>query len=184
MYWCKRYIALFTSLMLLAMASCKPEASSAGQIRYFDLKGYFESEAARLDKANPTIAKTSIHNSDSETEHVHISDWESELSLFIASDINKASWKTSYKADTSGDFLSYEARDPELRTHDILIKKEGNRIKWILIHNYSKRTVFGKTISETIEKLSYFPDSLYQVQKKQYTRLLGTTIYNIKGIIN
>ena len=184
MYWYKRYLAFLTGIVLLITAGCKPDTSSPGRANYFDLKGYFQEEAARMAKRDPAIVKTSIHNGNSETQHLHIGDWLSEFSLFIASDINKAAWKSSYKADTSGSFISYTARDPDLRTHDILIKKEGIKIKWILIHNYTKRSVFGKNLSETIEKLSYFPDSLYQVQRKQYTRMLGTNIYNIKGLIN
>ena len=88
MYWYKRYLAFLTGLVVLMTAGCKPDTSSPGRANYFDLKGYFQAEAARMAKRDPAIVKPSIHNGNSETQHLHISDWQSEFSLFIASDIN------------------------------------------------------------------------------------------------
>ncbi len=184
MYWCKHYFLVFTGLFVLVLFSCKPGTNTANGAKYFDLRGYFQSEATRLSRSNPRIAKTSVHNGDSETKQIQITDWEAELKLFAESDINKPNWRLSYSADTSGDFLIYKAKDPKLLTRDIIVKKEGNKVKWVLIHNYSISTVFGKKLNENIEKLSYFPDSIYLIQKKQFTRVLGTNIYSIKGAFN
>jgi hypothetical protein len=183
MYWFKKYLSLALLPGLLAIISCK-SGSTTGTTKFFDLKAYFKSEAARLAKSNPLITKTAIHNGESEKLKERIKNWDSELNLFADADINKPAWSMRYKVDSSGSFLIYKANDPKLKTQDIIIKRENGKIKWILIHNYTKSTILGKTLYETIEKLSYFPDSLYQIQKKQYTRTLGYDIYSVKGAFN
>ncbi|MBS1529237.1 MAG: hypothetical protein JSU01_02925 [Bacteroidetes bacterium] len=186
MYWCKRYLATVIGLSaLLYLASCKKDSSAAKDtMKFFDLKGYFESEAARLSKQNPDIDKTAIYNHQTEEQKVHIANWKSELSMFSESDINKPAWRLSYDVQSSEGFITYKAKDPALKTQDITIKKDGDKVRWILIINHTRSAIFTKTLSETVEKLSYFPDSLYHVQKKQYTRFLGINTYNVTGKFN
>lgn len=186
MYWCKRYFAAIAGLtLLLCIASCKKDNNATKETaKFFDLKGYFASEAARLGKLNPGVDKTAVYNHQTEEQKVHIDNWASELSMFSESDINKPAWRLSYNVQSSDGFITYKAKDPELKTRDITIKKDGGKIKWILIINHTRSTIFTKTLYETVEKLSYFPDSLYRIQKKQYTRLLGINTYNVKGKFN
>jgi hypothetical protein len=185
MYWCKRYSPVVTGLLLLNIVSCKQD-SSANKIpmQFFDLKGYFSGEAARLAKLNPEISKTAVYNKQPETQKVHIANWSNELSMFTESDINKPAWRASYDVQSSDGFITYKAKDPELKTQDIVIKKNGNKIKWIFIYNHVRRTLFNMMLFESKETLTYFPDSLYQVQKRQATRVLGINTYNVKGVLN
>ncbi|HVV56652.1 MAG TPA: hypothetical protein VHC47_15060 [Mucilaginibacter sp.] len=149
-------------------------------MKYFDLKGYFLADSARLTKLNPLITKTVTHNNDTETKKVHIKDWGAELSLFTESDINKPAWRADYNIQQSGDFLIYKAKkNTDLKTRDIIIKKTGDKIKWILIFNHTQNILY-----ESEEKLSYFPDSLYIIRKLQRVRFLGLQKYTIKGVFN
>jgi hypothetical protein len=185
MYWYKlpyiKFALLIPSLiLLLGFQSCNRDSGkSSTDKNYFDLKGYFKADSIRLTKLNPLINKTVVHNKVSETKKVHIPNWGTELSLFTGSDINKPAWKASYKVQETDNFLIYKAKDPQLKTRDIIIKREGNKIKWILIFNHTKNVLY-----ETVEKLSYFPDSLYLIQKTQRVRVLGTDTYSIKGSFN
>jgi len=186
MYWCKTYLAALIGLNLFfCLASCKKDSSAAKDTRkFFDLKGYFAAEAARLNKLNPVVDKAAIYNYQTEKQKVHIGNWASELSMFSESDINKPAWRLSYDVQSSDGLITYKAKDPALKTQDITIKKNGDKIQWIMIINHSKSTVFSKKLYETLEKLSYSPDSAYHIQKMQYTRLLGINHYNIKGKFN
>lgn len=182
MYWynptCKRLILLLTCL--LALQACKKDSAAARDtMKYFDLKGFFRTDSLRLSKADPLVNKTVVHNKTSENKKVHIHDWGNELSLFTGSDINKPAWKESYTVQADTNFLIYKAKDPTLKTRDIIIKKDGDKVKWILIFNHTKNILY-----ETQEKLSYFPDSLYIIQKAQRVRLLGTDDYKITGAFN
>jgi hypothetical protein len=167
-------------LLFSGIQSCKSDGGNDGKgIKYFDLKGYFKADSARLTKLNPLINKTVVNNTASETKKVHIPNWGTELSLFTESDINKPAWKTSYTVQATPDFLIYKAKDPALTTRDIIIKRDGAKVKWILIFNHTKNLLY-----ETEEKLSYFPDSLYSIIKIQRVKLMGTDTYKIRGSFN
>jgi hypothetical protein len=186
MYWYslsyKKFVFLLPGfiLLLVCVQSCKHDSGdNVLNVQFFDLKGYFKADSVRLTKLNPLVNKTVIHNNVTETKKVRIPNWGTELSLFTQSDINKPAWKASYLVQSTDDFLIYKAKDPALKTRDIIIKRNGNKIKWILIFNHTKNILY-----ETVEKLSYFPDSLYLIEKTQRVRLLGTDQYKIKGSFN
>ena len=176
----KRFSILISCLILLAcIQSCKHNTENRHDLQFFDLKGYFKADSVRLTKLNPLINKTVVHNAATETKKVHIPNWGTELSMFSGSDINKPAWQASYSVQSSDDFLIYKAKDPSLKTRDIIIKKEAGKVKWILVFNHTKNLLY-----ETVEKLSYFPDSLYLIEKTQRVRLLGTDKYKITGVFN
>ncbi|WP_462266220.1 hypothetical protein [Mucilaginibacter sp.] len=164
------------------MQSCKPDIKETGvSIQYFDLKGYFKGDSARLSRLHPVVTKTVAQNHQEETQRVTIKNWGEELSLFSQSDINKPAWRQSYSVTTSPAFTIYTATDPKLITRKIVLSRDSitHKIKWILINNYTKNLLYT-----SVEKLTYFPDSLYQIEKRQHIRLLGTNLYLIKGKIN
>jgi hypothetical protein len=184
MYWyssSKKFILFITGfVLLLGIAACRRDSgASANTMTFFDIRGYFRADSTRLTKLNPLISKTVVHNKVSETKKLHIPNWGTELSLFTESDINKPAWKSSYTIQTENGLLIYRAKDPLLKTQEIVIKREGDRVKWILIFNHTKNILY-----ETAEKLSYFPDSLYLIQKSQKVRLLRKDIYRISGTFN
>ncbi|MDB5002407.1 MAG: hypothetical protein JWQ34_632 [Mucilaginibacter sp.] len=187
----RKAVAVYLIISFIAfLTSCKPDNIQTAP-KYFDIKGYFHADSLRLTKLNHLTLKTVRHNGVSETKKVHINNWGSELSLFINSDINKPAWRDSYNIQDSGDALIYRAKTFDLKTQLIIITKNGDKIKWILIYNSTKNTLY-----HTTETLSYYPDSLYIIQKFQqislfgdnrYTRkigLLAPNNYTIKGSLN
>jgi|ERR1700761_2152518 len=186
MYWCKKsFLFIIGFILLQNMLSCKTDSrAGTDTVKFFDLKGYFTAESARLTKLNPVINKTAVFNNYTQTKKLHIQNWSNELSSFIESDINKPAWRTSYNVQATDNLLIYRAKDSSLKTREIIIKKEGDKIKWILIFNHPKSKLVNKTLSETLEKLSYFPDSLYLIRRKQTVRLLGTNNYTVQGLFH
>jgi len=183
MFWYKRYIAV-GSAVLFTLASCRPQGGIANNAKFFDLKAYFKSEATRLAKSDPLVAKTAIQNRESETLREHIRNWDSELSLFAAADINKPAWTKSYRVSEAGEITTYSALDSNLKTQSIVIKKQGDKVKAIFIYNHVRKTLFGKVLNESHENLAYVPDSVYRIQKRQFTRALGFNNYYIKGLFD
>jgi hypothetical protein len=211
MYWCKQtkkqrsstaplsrgeFFAQAIAFLLLMfcslLPSCKPDNIQTGaDLKYFDIKGFFTADTARLRKLNHITHKTVYHNGNSETKDVRITNWGLELSLFSQSDINKPAWRDSYIITKTESVEIYRAKDPDLKTQEITIKREGNKVKWIMIKNSTKNMLY-----QTKERLSYFPDSLYIIQKDQqiclfgdnrYTRkiaLLSPNQYAVKGSLN
>ncbi|MEO8793902.1 MAG: hypothetical protein ABI390_00475 [Daejeonella sp.] len=165
-------------LILAFLVGCKSETPKKNTPDvYFDLKTYFENEAARLQSVNPAIEKTVSRNSVKQNKKIANIDWKAELSLFTASDINKPSWKDSYQKIQNDSGLIYKALDSALRTREIEIYKtnEGT-IKAIKIQNQTVNRLY-----QSFENLLYIPDSLYQVNKKQHVLIIGENDYLIKG---
>ena len=161
--------------------SCKPDNLKQGAVKeYFDIKGYFEKNAARLKKQHPAITKTVVHNGTSETKKVEISNWGEELALFIESDINKPAWSGSYAKQDSAGAIIYVANDAELKTRRITIDKaKDGHIKQIAIYNQISNALYN-----TRETLKYFADSAYTIEKYQKVKLLGANSYKVTGKFN
>lgn len=180
MYWYKGGIKrlLIVGLLFACIASCRPDVKEGKDSQtYFDIKGFFESDAARLSRQHLPVAKTVVHNGVAQTQKVIIANWQREFELFISSDINKPAWSSSYTVQKANGMLVYKAKFPDLKTRSVVIKLVNNKLKWIMIINYTKNMLY-----ENAEKLTYFPDSLYHIQKSQQVRLLGKNLYDIKEV--
>jgi len=180
MFWFKArsrsfIIGVFGLAPSFFLNACKPEVKSNG---LFDLKGYFMQDTARLNRSATTVFKTVTHNGVTESKKVRIGDWGKELSLFIDADINKAAWKNSYKVISEDSLLVYRARDKDLKVRELIIKRDKQKVKYILIYNKTENILYTTT-----QKLSYFPDSLYMIETVQRVRLIGTNFYRIRGVI-
>jgi predicted ribosome-associated RNA-binding protein Tma20 len=183
MYWfnSKKILAVVVCglYFILILPACKPAIQQNASLKYFDVKGFFSRDSARLTKLNSLIFKTVYHNGATESKKVHIDNWGTELGLFSGSDINRPAWVNSYKIINEGNIIIYKAKSPELATQEILIKQINGKVEYMLIYNHSKNLLYTND-----EELTYFPDSLYQINKVQSVRLLGTNKYQIKGFFN
>ncbi len=181
MYWCnyKKHTGLALLCSVLFCTACKPGVKESGAaLKYFDLTGYLSVDTARLNHLNKLVFKTVTHNGNTQSKKVKISDWGRELSLFTASDINKPAWKNSYKVIDEYPLLLYIANDPELKMQKMVIKRDKQQIKWIVIINNTKNLLYSST-----ERLTYYPDSLYLIVKDQHVKLMGNNHYRIEGVI-
>lgn len=181
MYWyktLKQYIS-FTGLSLLLCCgyACKPEIKETGaELKYFDIKEYFKTQADKLQAQNPLVNKSVKHNGTTESKRLSIGNWERELSSFTESDINKPAWKSSYSIDSSANTVTYKAKLPELKTREVVISKKDGKVAGIVIVNDTKNLLYN-----TSERLSYYPDSCYIINKTQTVKVIGANSYEIKG---
>ncbi len=178
MYWCKLIVPGFRFAVLaliLNLLSCKPEVEQR-KASYFSLSSYFLKKAQQYAKADFKVLKTVSRNGDTETKTVKITNWPGELSVFSESDINKPSWRNSYKITVSGKFTIYKALEPDLKTREIILKRENNQLIYMMVFN-----VISNKLFQTKEKLTFYPDSLYIIQRKQNVRFLGVNNYLIEG---
>lgn len=159
--------------------ACSDKSDTQDKPKYFAIKKYFQEEANRLSTTNPTVSKTVAQNNISQQKNIKIDDWESELELFLASDINKPAWRDSYKTISSLSKVEYIAKDKNLRTRKIIILYDlKGKPKQISIYNKTKNTLYNSE-----EKLYYYPDSAYTVQQQQNVLVMGKNSYIISGKI-
>lgn len=169
-------------LILSILGSCTPHAENklrSHEKPYFDIAGYFSKEAKRLQIKKPLIKKMVSKNRESEEKKTRIENWKSEFELFISSDINKPDWLASYTIDSSAQKISYLAKEPKLRTKGIQVYKNKNgHIEKISIENSDKNWLYSSS-----EKLVYYTDSLYKIEKTQSIRLIGINKYTVEGFM-
>lgn len=182
MYWFKSRPGItiaFIMTMAACLPACKPDVKETGaELKYFDIKGFFTADTTRLNKLNNLVLKTVTHNGVTESKKVKIGNWGREFDLFINSDINKPAWENSYQVITSDSSVIYKATDPDLKMREMVVIKVNDKVKWIQIINQTTNLLY-----QTTEKLIYFPDSLYLIEKSQKVSVMGANYYKIKGVI-
>ena len=169
----KKILAVFFFITLLA---CKQpvENKATSKLNYFDVKGYFNKEAARLTKLRPSVWKEVSVNQEKERKIIRISDWQQELAIFVDADINKASWKGNFKVVKTPDSELYTALNEKIPVKRVLIRKENNQVKGLEILIASKNILY--TSQDT---LLYYPGDRYRISKRQKIKLLNTKRYGI-----
>jgi len=145
-------------------------------LTYFDIKGFFKSEASRLSQKEALVIKEISKNGEKESKQLAIKNWDKEFDLFTESDINKPSWIASYEVRTVGDTTTYKALTEDLRTREINLIKSENKVKSITIKNKAINKLY-----ESNEYLSYYPDSIYEIIKDQHVKIIGNNNYKILG---
>ena len=169
---------LISYLLLITSCTNTPKTYEVQNQPYFDIKGYFEEQALKLNAQKPLIYKVVYKGTQKEAKEIKIENWEKELSLFAESDINKPAWRNSYSSERSEDTTVYKALTDDLRTKEIKVVKKGDRVISIYIENGASNALYRSN-----ETLFYLADSLYTITKKQKVRIIGENSYEITGKI-
>jgi hypothetical protein len=103
-----KFPALIFALMAVALMSCEnSEVEGNDEKYYYDLKGFINNQIIVLNEKKPKVSKELTMDGHKEVSTTHDVDWKKELELFIQSDLNKPSYRQSYKV-IRADSLSYE----------------------------------------------------------------------------
>lgn len=153
----KHFLNLFTVCILLFFSACKTEINVEQKQSYFDLTQYFQDEIVSLEKNVVAIDKIITKGNNSENKKIDNIDWEDELNLFVASDINKGAWREAYKVDSviNGEELkvTYQIKENQ----DIAVKKialyfESNNCVVVKILREEQNPLFISKQELTYEK--------------------------------
>lgn len=162
----------------LALFSCnqQKEAEANTSLTYFDVKGYFGKEISRLQHLNPEVDKTVSINGVAENKTAKITDWTKELAIFVNADINKTSWKGSFKATKQDGADIYTSDSKKIPIKKISVMQSGQKVDRIEIIIDNKNILY-----QSQDTLTYYPDSLYMIKKHQKIRLLNEKRYSVIG---
>ena len=161
--------------LVLMTAACQTRPAEVRQNVtsqfFFDLKGYFEKEAERLNAAQPRLKKTVAVNGKSEEKTLTEQDYEKELAVFLNADINRPAWLDQYQIDstlTTGRLQSirYRATSPKLQVQEIRIAFDQGKVSEIIIDKKADNIVAGST-----QHLEYRPETGYQIRSLQETAI-------------
>lgn len=164
-------------LLILFLGACNSTAPKKQlPAKYFDLKGYMAKEVTRLKIMNPEIDKTVTVNKATEQKRLKIADWQKELSMFADADINKSAWQGLFKLTKTKDLETYTSDNEKVPVKVLKIHYKLGKVKEIEVLISNTNSLY--TSNDT---LSYFPDSLYALQKTQHIKLLNEKNYRITG---
>jgi 2-hydroxy-3-keto-5-methylthiopentenyl-1-phosphate phosphatase len=167
---------LFIPVFAIALFSCnqRKEAEANTDLVYFDIKGYFEKEISRLQKLNPVVNKIVSVNGAVESKSSKIADWSKELTIFVNADINKTSWKGSFKTVKQNETEVYTSDSKKIPIKKISVTQHGQQVDKIEIIIDNKNILY-----QSQDTLTYCPDSLYSIKKQQKIRLLKDKKYSV-----
>ncbi len=162
----------------LALFSCnqQKEAEANTSLSYFDVKGYFGKEISHLQQLNPNVDKTVSINGVSEHKTAKITDWTKELAIFVNADINKTSWKGSFKASKQDGADIYTSDSKKIPIKKVSVMQGGEKVDKVEIIIDNKNILY-----QSQDTLTYYPDSLYIIKKNQKIRLLNEKKYLVIG---
>ncbi|WP_231491544.1 hypothetical protein [Pedobacter sp. Leaf170] len=163
----------------LGLLSCNQEKQIKANtdLLYFDIKGYFKKESLRLQQLNPNILKEVNINGSAETKKLTIKDWEKEFSIFANADINKASWRGSFKVQKNDEEVTYTSSNKRIPIKKVAVKYFGDEVKKVEIIISNKNILYTSG-----DSLIYYPDSLFVIKKHQKIKLLKAKKYQVKEI--
>lgn len=164
-------------LLIILFTSCNFKEQEKSKVKtYFDLEGYFKNEAVRLSKKSKPIVKTVWVNGKSEQKKINIKNWEKELGIFIDADINKDSWKGSFKFSIIDNVKTYVSDNQKIPVNKLEIIEKKGKISSIKIYIQNSNNLYSSQ-----DSLSYYPDSLYEIKKVQHIKLMEKKRYKVEG---
>jgi len=172
-----RLCIVFLGLIMLLLSACHEVATPSQvdkSVVFFDLKDFFQKEKLRLEKIN-SFKKTVSINGVSEEKELATLNLDNELSIFIASDINRPAWSDKYKVDSVFTpkkeliQIRYSVLDESLKTKRITIDFQNNEVVNIKIEKATDNAV-----AQSKQALFYNVDKGYAIQSQQALSLSDT----------
>ena len=160
------YLLSFALILILACNDDTSVDSTSEQTPFFDLRAFFSEEKAKHQKIQ-SFNKTVVLNGKEEIKQLDSLDLNTELSLFVESDINKTAWLDKYSVDSLIDNgqlrqIRYTAIEDKLNTRLLKVDYTRGQVDSILIKNES-----SSVVAKSEEWLTYFPNKGYRIQHIQ-----------------
>ncbi|MDI9866103.1 hypothetical protein QM480_17305 [Flectobacillus sp. DC10W] len=103
---------LASLFLMLSVMACNQQVEQSS-IRYFDLKGTFETQIKELSQRKPAVQKSVKVGTTADTQTKVILDWEKELDFFIQADLNKPAFINSYQITQNDSLVVYKLKPTE-----------------------------------------------------------------------
>lgn len=151
-----------------------------GAIKYFDLRGFVETEAERLE-GGTSFTKTVFVNGEQETKSLSHIDAKAELMPFSNSDINKPAWSDQYEIDSVFNqnkeliSLHYQSKDKKLKTKRMSIDFQKTKVVKVYIENATESSV-----ATTYQTLVYRPDEGFSIESKQDVSMMDENQFKVE----
>ncbi len=179
----RSFCILINTSLLLVLSACRQESPGTVPLsnpHFFDLKTYFQQEAASLTAKKPQLRKRLEIDGRIEEQTLDSVDFSEELRLFAEADINRPAWLDKYAVDSllqNGRLsrLTYRALEADLKTRELQIDFVDGKVREIHIHKK-----FDTAIANTDQKLAYYPGKGYSIENRQKTVLQEPQVFRVE----
>lgn len=174
------YKSTIVFLFCITISGCSYESDVHNNLRrdYFDVRKYFETEAAYLNEYDASLKKTLLHGLDKEIVFNDTVDWVKEFAPFLAIDINKPAFTNGYQIDSTRNQIKYTAKDSSFEVKSIKIQfedKDVSRISFVL----RKKNMYYYSI----ESLVYYARNKYAINIDNNLKAGSRVMFEITGDI-
>lgn len=173
---------VFFFILLLCIA-CSKEKEIPAQGEFFSLRSALEEEKKRLKPDVSVITKYIQFGEANEKKDFNKPDWDSEFEPFLEYDINRPSWKNSYKADSSfsGDstLIRYIAIDSSMKVKWMEIVLVNDRFKSMQGRTHSRSAWYALS-----QQVYYQADSGFSIRGARKAVLSDSVTYSIRVNFN
>lgn len=166
----------FAALMLFSCGQPHKEVKQADLPKYFDIAGYFNAEANRLQKLNATVYKQVTVKGKTEVKKVKIKDWHTELAYFINADINKSAWRGEFSVTESDTGITYVTKNPKVTVKKVELLHNLDKVVGVKIFKSNENALYN-----AVDTLIYLRDSVYIIKNQQKIKLLEVKNYEVIG---
>lgn len=130
---------------------------------------FMKEENKQMVNDKISLSKILTLNGEMDTLYIDQPDFESELDVFIKSDINRPSLSDKYSVDSlvnSGELykIIYTAKDEKVNTRKLSIQFDSqNKVMFVDIRLFN-----GSPITKNVQHIKYIPKVGYKIKDEQY----------------
>lgn len=175
------FFILLVCVSIFACTQSEAASTNAASHHFFDLRGYFMTEARRLnDEGIHQATKIVVADGKTESRNIDNIDYERELSFFAASDINRPAWSDKYVVDTLfGEFkqvvqLNYKCIDYKLKIRNIVVSYKGTEVNKVVVENNT-----SSSIATSSQTLVYEPTIGYSIESHQKVAMGDSQLFKV-----
>lgn len=164
-------------LIIVTLASCSENRKTTQEKPlYFDLVSFFEAESARLSHERPMVMKTVSLDGNKEHKKLVIKNWIREFNAFSDADINKASWRGSFKIEQTDSSKIYSSNNEKIAVKRLEVSEKNGKVSAIYIKIRNDNDLYHSN-----DDLVYIPNRFYGIKKVQNVRLMGRRNFEVTG---
>jgi len=109
-------------IILLTLCSCKNTIEpKMDKVVYFDMQKFILSEIENLNKKEKILEKIIYANDSVDTLIIQQPDWQNELQIFSAGNINKSTLYETYSVDTNANVVQYQSLKSKNKVESLIV---------------------------------------------------------------
>lgn len=171
----------FSFLILVALlSSCtisiEPSKNTA---KYFDIAQLIKDEIEQLENENFTLLKVMETEEEIDTLVIQNPEWQKELQIFAATNINRPALIGSYNIDTLENIINYTATSNKVKIESVKIKYKNLKTEAIEKVEIIKRN--DNFINSSNQKLQYWPNEKYTIEAEQKLQFSQINSFKLTG---